>query len=126
MSDLQCAATVVVVHDDGDLAALRTERPAAVHAAPGAESCAGRLARSLAVPCRALSVGAPADLESALVGLADEYRGECVVVAVTDATFTALSARVLRATETSAVVVEIDADGQRWDRWPVLSGPRGR
>ncbi|WP_324650780.1 hypothetical protein [Georgenia sp. H159] len=125
MSDLQCAATVVVVHDDADLEALRSERPAAVHAAPGAEDRATGLAGALEVPCRRLRDGVSGDLTAALDAVADEYRGECVVVAVTDAAFTALAALVLPGAA-RGVVVEIDADGRRWDRWPAVSGPRGR
>lgn len=119
MSDVQCAARVVVVADaPGMLESLRAEHPAAVHAAPGRHEPAARVAAALRVPRRDLPAeSAPEGLETVLLALSDEYRGECVVVLVTPATLVELARRhVGRRGEGSGLVVEIDADGQRWAR----------
>lgn len=131
MSDLQCAVTVVVVPDDQrpDAGRLRSEHPGAVLAGPGSRTAADRLARAVDALVRDLpgDVASAADLTRVLEALADEYRGECVVLAVAPTALADLVRLVLPGEATSAVVVEVDADGQRWARWPRdVSAARGR
>ena len=123
MGDLQCAARDVVVPGPADAEALRPERPAAVLAGPGAGESADSLARELDVLCRDLNSGS--GLVPELDALADEYRGECVAVVLAPTAYTDLLREHGRATGTGGVVVEVDADGQRWTPWPV-SAATGR
>ncbi|PYF96800.1 hypothetical protein SAMN05216184_11718 [Georgenia satyanarayanai] len=116
MSDLQCAATVVVVDTAADGEALRPRRPVVVCAAPGTGDTVAALARLLDAGHRDLP-GAPISpdgLLSAIGDIADEYRGECVAVVVTPTALIDLVRRVLPDHAAAAVVVEVDADGQRW------------
>lgn len=126
MSDLQCAATFVVVDTVADGEALRSRRLAVVCAAPGAGDTASELADLLGVARRDLSGAAapPGALVQALDDLADEYRGECVAVVVDPEALVALARRlVLPGGASGGVVVEIDADGHSW---AAVSGPTGR
>lgn len=98
MSDLHCAARLTLATDgEVDLAGLR---PAAVYASTSAGELAARLAERYDV----LSGPLPAALEA----LADEHRGEDVLVLVTAEELANLSAARGRGTP---VRVDIDADG---------------
>lgn len=121
MSDVQCAARVVVVADArGALGSLPGEHPAAVHGGPGTHEVAALLATELAVPLRHLPAEGPDGLENGLLALSDEYRGECVVVVVTPVTLVELARRhVGRRGEGSGLIVAVDAEGQRWTRLSV-------
>ncbi|WP_413451095.1 hypothetical protein AA0Y32_00635 [Georgenia phoenicis] len=120
MSDLQCPATVVVLGPDADGEVLRAARPAAVYTTPGARAAASRLAGSLDVTLHELDgeLASRAALVGVLDDLSDEYRGECVAVVVTS-----LTDLLPPDEEAPAVVVEVDADGQRWSP---LSGSTAR
>lgn len=124
MSDLQCAARFVVVAAGVPAPErLRGEQPAAVHAAPGTHGDAARLAAALAVPLRPIAAASNRTaLAAALDELADEYRGECVAVVVP--ALAGLDGGV-RPSADGGLLVEVDADGQRWAPWPV-SAARGR
>lgn len=94
MSDLQCAATAVLLDASapgaGDLeAALRDQRIAAVIARSDRAAAAGSWAQHLDLPCRQLAGGALAD---GLAELADEFRGESILVLVEPADLVALGA----------------------------------
>ncbi|MBD8062635.1 hypothetical protein [Oceanitalea stevensii] len=118
MSDLQCAATLVVVDTAAAGEALRARRAAAVVSTPGALDTAADLAQRLEVARRDLPEDAtsPEILVRALDDLADEYRGECVAVVVTAEALAAL-ARLVLPGGGGALVVEIDGDGHRWGPW---------
>lgn len=120
MSDLQCAATFVLVDTAADSDALHARRAAAVLSAPGSVDTADDLARLLDIDRRDLPAVATsaAGLVRALDDVADEYRGECAAVVVTPTALSALVRLVLPG-ERGAVVVEIDGDGHRWAPWTV-------
>lgn len=120
MSDVQCAARVVVVADArGALGSLPGEHPAAVHGGPGTHEVAALLATELAVPLRHLPAEGPDGLENGLLALSDEYRGECVVVVVPEEVVADLRAQVLPAGSMApGARVQVDDDGHRWAPWP--------
>ncbi len=117
MSDLQCAATFLVLPPTPAVSAerLRGQRPAFLYAEAGVE--AAPLARELGVAARDLpwTTGptAPAVLMAAFAHLADEVRGETIAVLVSDGTYAAVTREVLP-TSPPAAVVEIDAESHRW------------
>ncbi len=116
VSDLQCPARVVVVDSAAGSHPLSVQRPVAVWATPESRAAAGELARVLDIACRDLAgtPDSPARLVDALEDLADQYRGECVAVVVTATALADLVRLVLPGHAAGGVVVEIDADGQRW------------
>lgn len=127
MSDVQCAATVVLLPAgaEADVDELRTARPAAVLCPSGAARAGETLARLLGVGHAELPDDSDDRLLPVLEELADEYRGECVVVLVPPAVLTGLARQVLPAGEADGLVVEIDADGHRWAPWPPAAGVPG-
>lgn len=126
MSDLQCAATFLLVPAGTAADAVGSARAVALHAAPGAADAATELARLLDLPVRDLPAreASPGGIVRALDELADEYRGERVAVVVTAEVLTALRRVVLPGE--GAVVVEVDADGHRWAPWPEVRPATGR
>lgn len=125
MSDLQCAATFVLVPATTALGSLPDVRPVALHAAPGAQEAAGAVAEWLGLPVRTLRAATPGELVAALDELADEYRGERVAVLAPGELVAAL-ARLVLPEGADALVVEVDADGHRWARWPDVTRATGR
>ena len=117
MSDLQCAATFLVLPAGSAIPAeqLLAERPACLYTETGLH--VADLARGLGLAARHLpgtrTPTAPAALTAALTALADEFRGETLAVVVSDATYADLTREVV-STSPPAVVVEIDADSRRW------------
>lgn len=125
MSDLQCAATFVLVPATTAVGSLPDVRPVALHAAPGAQEAAGAVAERLGLPVRTLRAATPGELVAALDELADEYRGERVAVLAPGELLAAL-ARLVLPEGADALVVEVDADGHRWARWPDVTRATGR
>ncbi|MDQ4007381.1 MAG: histidine phosphatase family protein [Actinomycetota bacterium] len=122
MSDLQCAATLLLagVRGDDDAAALGTSlqdrRVAVVYTddAPGTGDAVGALSRALAAPVRS-----EPDLREGLVSpaevleqLADQHRGETVLVlAAAETLERLLGSRGGVPSVGAAAEVRIDADG---------------
>lgn len=122
MSDLQCAVTVLVLPAgaDVDVDAVRLERPVQVLAAAGVSTGLGG---ALDVPVRQVPDGGEnrpvGHITRLLADLADEFRGECVVVVLPRAGFDRLSGQVLPAgAAVGGALVRVDADGHRWAPWP--------
>ncbi len=120
MSDLQCAATAVLLDASapgtGDLdAALRGQRIAAVIARADRAAAAESWAQRLDLPRRQLAGGT---LTDRLAELADEFRGESILVLVEPADLAALGATA----GTSTAALALDADGRRLSPWPVTTG----
>ncbi len=129
MSDVQCAATVVLLPagTETDAWPLGSARPAAVLGTPDAVRAGEALARLLGVAHAELATDSGERLLPALEELADQYRGECVAVLVPPAVLDRLARQVLPAGGAEGIVVEIDADGHRWAPWPPdVSAARGR
>jgi hypothetical protein len=106
MSDLQCAATFLLVpygEVDALAPALAAARVAHVWTTTTAEvrAAAGRLADDLGVGVTERSeLAVPSLLEPVLAELADEHRGETAVVVV----------------DSGGAVVEVRVDGDGWSR----------
>ncbi|MEE6289135.1 hypothetical protein V2J52_15895 [Georgenia sp. MJ173] len=162
MSDLQCAATVVVLGpttaSPALLAQLHERRVALVYAGggPGTTVGATRLARDLRVAVRRVTASAPgpddgagaADVperdampeavsvfrtalasvpatgaasvpafDAVLDDLADEHRGECVVLVIDDGALAALARRSGRDGATG-MIIDLDDDGRQVGELP--------
>lgn len=113
MSDLQCAATVLLVPVDRARTLggqLKRARIAHVWASttPPVGRAAERLASDLGVGVsERTDLDDPEQLDLALAEIADEHRGETVVVLVPD----------------GDAVMEIAIDGDGWVRRPWAGGP---
>jgi hypothetical protein len=121
VSDLQCAATVLLAGVSGadDAAALGTSlqdrRVAVIYTddAPDTGGVVGALSRSLAAPVRSepdLREGLVPPVE-VLEQLADQHRGETVLVVAAAETLDRLLAPQRTQTPGGVVEVRIDADG---------------
>lgn len=134
MSDLQCAATVVVLGVDATTTAvadLRERRAALVYfAGPGTTTAATTLAEELDVTARLAAGGdagghgitphagpSPGDgwIDDVLQDLADEHRGECVVLVLDDDARAGLARRSGR-DPAERLVIDLDDDGRRVGR----------
>ena len=137
MSDLQCATSVIVLPGGlrVDLETLRSERPAVllsgidghVELAEALDLPVRRLAddgdradvRDPALDERGGAPGLAGGLARLLAEVADEYRGECVVVVVPEEVVADLRAQVLPAGSMApGARVQVDDDGHRWAPWP--------
>ena len=102
MSDLQCAATFLVLPVVPALSVeqMLAARPACLYSEAGVD--VEVLARDLAIAARDLPTSAapvtPATLTAAFTDLADEFRGETLAVVENP-------------------IVEIDGESQRWRRY---------
>ncbi|MEE6283092.1 hypothetical protein [Georgenia sp. MJ170] len=126
MSDLQCAATVVVLGPQASspatLAQLRERRVALVYAGPGTAAPAAALADALGVAVRTDGAAEPdgtagRPVAAVLEELADEHRGECVVLVVAAGTLAGL-VRQAGGGAAPGVVIELDDDGRRVNPLP--------
>lgn len=145
MSDLQCPVRLFLVAAEGHrfdvlVGALRQERLARVYSGADASArhTASRVADELAVPAVVLTglpeAGEIADDSPTLLlllgGLADEHRGEAILMVGADPVLAAVASRVTRngsprpttgapLPPDAVVAVEGDADGWRLTRpWP--------
>lgn len=106
MSDLQCAATLLLVprsETKGLAVALSGARVVHVWSAPteAARRAAGALAADLGVGISAhAELHGPTGLDAALADIADQHRGETAVVVVDD----------------GEAILEIAIDGDGWTR----------
>lgn len=123
MSNLQCATSVIVLPGGlrVDLETLRSERPAVLLSAVDGPT---ELAEALDLPVRQLpdddaDLAVVGRLTGLLAEVADEYRGECVVVVVPEEVVADLRAQVLPAGSMApGARVQVDDDGHRWAPWP--------
>lgn len=131
MSDLQCAAMIALVAErrTPDVVGLLLERRVTLVYASETTTAAGRLAEALGTGMRDLPAvpaveGAAAQrpdrpVTELLEELADEHRGECVVLVVADDALRRWLAALPAAVDgpwregDDAVTVELDSDGWR-------------